>query len=66
MLLSTEIKSSLKKIESTLKSLNYEEKKIEETINFLSEKIKNDDLPLEVAMKKYNLENLLIKAIDIL
>ena len=61
-----QIKSNLEQIELTLKSLSYEEKRIKETINFLFDNIKNEDLPKQVALKKYNLENLLIKAMDYL
>ena len=61
-----QIKSNLEQIELTLKSLSYEEKRIQETINFVFDNIKNEDLPKQVALKKYNLENLLIKAMDYL
>ena len=64
--LNNQIKLNLEQLESTLKSLNYEEKRIKETINFLLDNIKNEDLPKQVALKKYNLENLLIKAMDYL
>jgi len=60
------MKSNLEQLQMALKSLNYGEEKIKEIINFLSEKIRNADLPKEVAIKKYNLENLLKEAIDIL
>ena len=63
---SDEMKSNLEQLQIALKSLNYGEAKITEIINFLSEKIRNADLPKEVAIKKYNLENLLKEAIDIL
>ena len=65
-LLNNQIKSNLEQIELTLKSLSYEEKRIQETINFLFDNIKNEDLQKQVALKKYNLENLLIKAMDYL
>lgn len=60
------MKLNLEQLQIALESLNYGGEKIKEIINFLSEKIRNANLPKEVAIKKYNLENLLKEAIDIL